>query len=41
MTQPQQQQKTNWEKRFKDFNEYQKELKKQVEDSQRKSKETI
>ena len=41
MSQPQQQQKPSWEKRFKDYNEYQREVKKQVEKSQRQSKETI
>ena len=41
MAQKQTQQKINWQKRFKDYNEYQKEVRKQVEKSQRQSKETV
>ena len=41
MSQPQQQQRIDWQKRFKDYNEYQREVRKQVEKSQRQSKETI
>lgn len=41
MSQPQQQQRIDWQKRFKDYNEYQREVRKQVEKSQRQSKETV
>jgi hypothetical protein len=41
MTQKQTQQRTNWPKRFKDYNDYQREVRKQVEKSQRQSKETV
>ena len=41
MSQPQQQQRIDWQKRFKDYNEYQREVRKQVEKSQRQSKDTI